>query len=121
VPDVADGGHCVDDPDVDPVTLSRVARSEGVPLGNNVLSFELVWGATVHPEPDYNILFDITAGFAPRAVDVSARLPAVMEESPDGYLYVIDQGDENILGGLQGQVLRLLPGDIALDTGFVVR
>ncbi len=85
------------------------------------MGFELTFGSTVHPQPDYNILFDISAGFEPRVVDVSARLPSVVEEAPDGYLYVIDQGDENVLGGLQGQVLRLLPGDIALDTGFVVR
>ena len=41
--------------------------------------------------------------FEPRVVDVSARFPAVVEEAPDGYLYVIDQGDENVIGGLQGQ------------------
>jgi hypothetical protein len=121
VPDAADDGYCIDDPDVDPVVLSRVERVEGTSLGNEVLAFELALGSTVHPSPDFNILFDITAGFEPRVVDVSARLPAVVEEAPDGYLYVIDQGDENVIGGLQGQVLRLLPGDIALDTGFVVR
>jgi len=121
VPDTADGGHCVDDPAVDPVTVSRVPRVEGIPFRNAVLSFELLLGTAVPPRPDDNILFDISAGFEPRVVDVSARLPAVVEEAPDGYLYVIDQGDENLIGGLQGQVLRLLPGDIALDTGFVVR
>lgn len=121
IPDVADEGHCMDDPAVNPVIVSRVPRLESTPFRNAVLSFELAFGSTVHPQPDYNILFEIAAGFEPRVVDVSARLPSVVEEAPDGYLYVIDQGDENVLGGLQGQVLRLLPGDIALDTGFVVR
>jgi hypothetical protein len=121
VPDAADGGHCMDDPAVDPVLLSRVPRAEGLVFENEVLSFQLTLGSAVRPRPDFNILFDLISGFEPKVVDVSARLPAVIEAASDGYLYVIDQGDENVIGGLQGQVLRLLPAEVALDTSFVVR
>ena len=123
IPDTADGGHCIDDPSESPLIKARVPRTEDV-FTNGILSFSLSLpdsAAAVPPVFGYSIVFEITAGFEARAVDVSARLPATVETGPDGYLYVIDQGDENTQGGLQGQVLRLLPGDIALDTGFVVR
>ncbi len=121
VGDEGDGNHCVADPGASPVEVSRVDRVDGLVFRNGVFSFELTLGTGVSPEPDYNIVFDITSGFEPEMVDLSARLPATVEAGPDGNLYVIDEGDENVTGGLQGQVLRLLPGDIALDTGFVVR
>jgi hypothetical protein len=123
VPDEADGGHCVDDPAVNPLAYSRVPRRDAPFLGP-VLAFALDLASgdpPLLPRYGYVISFGIEAGFEPRAVDISARLPAVIEVAPDGYVYVVDQGYDNLQGGLQGQVLRLLPGDIALDTSFVVR
>jgi len=122
VPDESDGGHCVDDPEMEPVVHARVPRSEE-PFRNTVIQFalSLASGAAVSPLEDDAIQFEIVAGFSAQGVDVSARLPACVLSAPDGYLYVVDEGDDSSPGGLQGQVLRLLPGDVALDTGFVVR
>ncbi|MFH2007476.1 MAG: hypothetical protein ABI333_12900 [bacterium] len=123
IPDPTDSDHCVADPDRHPLLRARVPRTTE-PFRSAVLRFSLELAAgsgKVLPTPDYRISFRIEAGFAPQVVDVSARLPATVETGPDGQMYIIDQGDENINGGLQGQVLRLLPGDIALDTSFVVR
>lgn len=122
VPDASDGGHCVDDPEVDPVVHARVDRSEA-PFRNPVIQFSLDLASPSAPPPSEGdmIQFEMTAGFLAQDVDVSARLPACVVPAPDGFLYIVDEGDDSSTGGLQGQVLRLLPGDIALDTSFVVR
>lgn len=123
VPDAVDGGHCIHDPSRSTVITARVPRREQR-FRNQMLAFtlELPAGATAEPPTfGYYLQFDLVAGFEPQGVDLSARLPAGVELAPDGYMYVVDQGDDSSLGGLQGQVLRLRPGDIALDTTFVVR
>jgi hypothetical protein len=123
LPDESDGERCAEDPEVDPRVTPRVPRA-GEPYRNHLLGFELelAEGAGAkQPTHGFFLEFSLVAGFAAQVVDVSARLPAAVVLAPDGYLYVVDQGDDSSLGGLMGQVLRLLPGDIALDTSFVVR
>lgn len=123
IPDDAQGGRCIANPEDGPFVTARVPRSED-PFRNQALGFtlEVADGPTANrPSYGFSLHFDLVGGFIPQAVDVSARLPAMMMLAPDGFLYVVDQGDDSSLGGLMGQVLRLLPGDIALDTSFIVR
>ncbi len=119
VPDPDDGDHCIRDPERSSSIRARVPRSEE-PFRNQALRFTLEL-ADDPPTYGYYVQFGIEAGFEYTAIDLAARLPASIVLAPDGYMYVTDEGDDNTVGGLQGQVLRLLPGDIALDTSFVVR
>lgn len=52
------------------------------------------------------VRFDITGGFVPARAQPGARLPTWMRQSPDGTIWVLDQGD--VSRPTQGQILRLI-------------
>jgi hypothetical protein len=66
------------------------------------------------PETEFTITFGVAGSLARLAIDADVFLGAAIESSPDGFFYVLDQGD--FIGGTaRGQLRRLLPTDLEID------
>jgi hypothetical protein len=60
------------------------------------------------------VRFTLTGGFLPEVIGISAptvSLPSTIERSPDGSLWILDEGDLSV--ATQGRVVRIFPETVA--------
>lgn len=115
-------GQCVDDQTKSGLYRFRIALTQE-PFSNPI--FTLFLDGTENGDEldrEDGIIFEMIGGFEPGVIDVASRLPSVAKLGPDGYVYIVDMGnDVETAGGVDGQVLRLEPAQISIDEDFLIR
>lgn len=122
VPYVVQGGHCVSQADV-----VRDRDAQAIRLMNPVFTLNLVDPTTTGDKdcigdrmgtyppfsavyPGFQLAFTVTGGFFPMFVtSLQAAYPIQVVASPDGQLWVLDEGDAS--SATLGRVFTLVPAD----------
>jgi hypothetical protein len=112
----------------------RTREAPAIRFSNSVFTFHLVdtevtgdlecradFAGTLPPHssvhPGFQFGMEIQGGFFPMFVDgLDAAFPIMSVEGPDGLIWVLDQGDNNI--STRGQVFTLNPGEATNSFAF---
>ncbi len=114
-------GECIPDPDRPSSYRARVPLDQEV-FENPIFKFVL-FGADPYSPPgrDDGISFNVIGGYRMFQSDLSVRLPAFGMWGMDGFVYVVDMGDDTeTQGGVTGQVVRSDPMSFSLDPDFIL-
>jgi hypothetical protein len=114
--------RCVDDESLSPLYKFRVEPSVE-PFSNPI--FTLTLESTARADEltrEDGIRFELISGFNPAFFDLTCRLPATAVVGVDGYVYIVDMGnDVETAGGVDGQIVRVNPAEIYVDADFLIR
>ncbi len=115
-------GRCVDDDSLSPLYRARIPL--GAETFENPVFRIVLTGTDPHHPPgrDDGIRFEILGGYNPMRADLGLKIPAAILSGADGYVYVLDMGDDtDTQGGVTGLVLRIDPATFGLDDSFLLR
>ena len=98
--------------------LQRFAKTASQPDGGAAAS-----KTPPMPFREMTIHLKMGSGFARYLVNSASAvsLPADLVVSPDGFVYLVDQGDRSGSSGSSGQVLRIYSGAAIMDSYFSIR